>query len=67
MMKTDINKARSPWWWVPTLYFAEGLPYMAVMTISTIMYKCMGIGNTELAFYNDIGDFLAYGFCFGHT
>lgn len=51
MMKTDINKARSPWWWVPTLYFAEGLPYMAVMTISTIMYKCMGIGNTELAFY----------------
>ena len=42
---------RSPWWWVPTLYFAEGLPYMAVMTISTVMYKCLGIGNTELAFF----------------
>ena len=42
---------RSPWWWVPTLYFAEGLPYMAVMTISGIMYKCLGISNTELAFY----------------
>ena len=39
------------WWWVPTLYFAEGLPYMAVMTISTVMYKCLGVGNTELAFY----------------
>lgn len=42
---------RHPWWWIPTLYFAEGLPYMAVMTISTVMYKCLGIGNTEIAFY----------------
>lgn len=40
-----------PWWWVPTLYFAEGLPYMAVMTISAVMYKCLGIDNTRLAFY----------------
>lgn len=42
---------RHPWGWIPTLYFAEGLPYMAVMTISTVMYKCLGIGNTEIAFY----------------
>lgn len=42
---------RHPWWWIPTLYFAEGMPYMAVMTISTVMYKCLGIGNTEIAFY----------------
>jgi len=47
---TDKSR-RSPWWWVPTLYFAEGLPYMAVMTISTVMYKSLGIGNTELAFF----------------
>ncbi len=45
------DTGRSPWWWVPTLYFAEGLPYMAVMTISTIMYKVLGIDNTSLAFY----------------
>lgn len=37
--------------WVPTLYFAEGLPYMAVMTISVIMYKTLEISNTALAFY----------------
>lgn len=37
--------------WVPTLYFAEGLPYMAVMTISVIMYKTLGISNTALTFY----------------
>ena len=41
----------SPWGWIPTLYFAQGLPYVAVMTISVIMYKRLGIGNAELAFY----------------
>lgn len=41
----------SPWGWIPTLYFAQGLPYVAVMTFSVIMYKRLGIGNAELAFY----------------
>lgn len=45
------SRSRGPWWWVPSLYFAEGLPYMAVMTISTVMYKTLGIDNTSLAFY----------------
>ncbi|WP_455672072.1 MFS transporter [Phocaeicola sp.] len=44
-------KKTSPWAWIPTLYFAQGLPYVAVMTISVIMYKRLGISNTELAFY----------------
>ncbi|MCP4713543.1 MAG: AmpG family muropeptide MFS transporter [Deltaproteobacteria bacterium] len=36
---------RSPWLYVPTLYFAEGLPYIIVNTVSTIMYKKMGLSN----------------------
>ena len=44
-------KSTSPWAWIPTLYFAQGLPYVAVMTISVIMYKRLGISNAELAFY----------------
>ncbi|MBQ8521996.1 MAG: MFS transporter [Bacteroides sp.] len=44
-------KKTNPWAWVPTLYFAQGLPYIAVMTISLIMYKRMGISNAEVAFY----------------
>ena len=44
-------KKTSPWAWVPTLYFAQGLPYIAVMTISLIMYKRMGISNADVAFY----------------
>lgn len=44
-------KKLSPWWWIPTLYFAQGLPYVAVMTISVIMYKRMGESNTDIALY----------------
>src|SRR5690554_1459215 len=42
---------RNPWTWVTTLYFAEGLPYIAVMTISVIMYKKFGLSNTDIALY----------------
>ena len=48
-MKND--KKKSPWAWIPTLYFAQGLPYVAVMTISVIMYKRLGISNTDIALY----------------
>lgn len=41
----------SPWAWIPTLYFAQGLPYVAAMTVSVIMYKRMGISNTDIALY----------------
>ena len=46
-----IERKRNPWAWVPTLYFAEGLPYVAVMTVAVIMYKKMGLGNTQIALY----------------
>ena len=44
-------KQRNPWSWVPTLYFAEGLPYVAVMTISLILYKQLGLSNADITFY----------------
>lgn len=44
-------KNTNPWAWIPTLYFAQGLPYVAVMTISVIMYKRLGISNTDIALY----------------
>ena len=37
--------------WIPTLYVAEGLPYVAVNTLSVIMYKNLGMSNTDIAFY----------------
>lgn len=53
-MRENKNRSltfRNPWAWVPTLYFAEGLPYFAVMTISVIMYKRLGLSNTDIALY----------------
>jgi len=41
----------SPWAWIPSLYFASGLPYVMVMSVSVIMYKRMGISNTDIALY----------------
>jgi PAT family beta-lactamase induction signal transducer AmpG len=41
----EKNKKRYPWLYVPTLYFAEGLPYVVVNTVSVIMYKKMGVSN----------------------
>lgn len=44
-------KRTKPYLWVPSLYFAEALPYVAVMAISTTMYKKLGLSNTDLALY----------------
>ena len=42
---------RSPWAWVPSLYFAQGIPYVVVMTLSVVLYKNLGISNTDIALY----------------
>lgn len=41
----------SPWSWISTLYFAQGLPYVIVMTTAVIMFKRLGISNTDIALY----------------
>ena len=48
-MNQDI-KTKS-WLWIPSLYYAEGLPYAIVIIVSTIMYKNLGLTNTEIALY----------------
>lgn len=47
-------KRTNAWLWVPSLYFASGLPYHAITSISDIMYKDMGISNTSIALYTSI-------------
>ena len=39
------------WRWIPTLYFAQGFPYAIVMTVSVVMYKTLGVSNTDIALY----------------
>ena len=50
-MNETRSATRSPWAWIPTLYLAEGLPYVLVMTVSVILYKRFGFSNTEIALY----------------
>ena len=42
---------RSPWWWVPSLYYGQGLPYVVVMTLAVVLYKNLGLDNTAIALY----------------
>lgn len=45
------NFKKSPWSWVPTLYFAEGIPYVIVMSVSVLLYKRLGLSNDLIALY----------------
>ncbi|MCX5831630.1 MAG: MFS transporter [Deltaproteobacteria bacterium] len=40
-----------PFFWVPTLYVAEGIPYIVAMTVSVVLYKRLGVSNTDIALY----------------
>jgi PAT family beta-lactamase induction signal transducer AmpG len=50
-MSTEKPPSRNPWAWVPSLYVAEGIPYVMAMTVSVILYKRLGISNTDIALY----------------
>lgn len=49
-----MQNKNNAWLWIPTLYFASGLPYHAITSISDIMYKDMGIGNAQIAMYTSL-------------
>ena len=51
MSEPTRSSTRGAWRWVPTLYFAEGLPYAIVILVSVIMYKRLDVSNTEIALY----------------
>jgi PAT family beta-lactamase induction signal transducer AmpG len=51
MQGNQARRRESPWFWIPSLYFASGLPYVVVMTVSVIMYKRLGLSNTDIALY----------------
>lgn len=48
------QKNLSPWFWVPTLYFAEGVPYFLVNNISVMMFAKMGVPNGQMAFFTTL-------------
>ncbi|MBO5499936.1 MAG: MFS transporter [Bacteroidales bacterium] len=49
-----MNRNTNPWWWIPTLYFAEGIPYFIVNNISVIMFNNMGMPKGEMAMFTSL-------------
>lgn len=47
----ESSTSRNPWTWIPTLYLAEGLPNAIVTTIAVVLYKALGVSNTEIGIY----------------
>jgi PAT family beta-lactamase induction signal transducer AmpG len=50
-MTPELPERERPWRWIPSLYLAEGIPYVLVMTVSVVLYKRMGISNADIALY----------------
>ncbi len=48
------RKVRSPWAWIPTLYFYQGIPYSIVMTTSGLIYKTMGVSIASFVFWTSL-------------
>ena len=48
------TRKQSPWWWIPTLYFAEGIPYFVVNNISVVMFTNMGMSKGDMAMYTSL-------------
>ena len=48
---TTTNKKVSPIAWVPTLYFAMGMPFVVLNMVASLMYKGMGISDAQIAFW----------------
>ncbi len=49
-----MNIKNNPWWWIPTLYFAEGIPYFIVNNISVNMFTRMGVPNGEMSLFTSL-------------
>ncbi len=45
---------KTPWIWIPSLYMTEGVPYIVIIVVSVIMYKKLGVSNSEIGLYTSL-------------
>ena len=48
------NNQKSPWLWIPSLYMTEGIPYIVIIVVSVIMYKKLGVSNSDIGLYTSL-------------
>ena len=53
-MASINSRSVHPGLWVPTAYFAEGLPFVMIATVSVLMYKSLGISDARIAFFTTL-------------
>lgn len=51
MENENVKRNKKEWLWVPSLYFTEGLPYVIIISVSVVMYKKLGLDNSEIGLY----------------
>ncbi len=49
-----MENKKSPWSWVPSLYFAQGIPYFLVNMVPVVAFKDMGVNNADIARYTSL-------------
>lgn len=49
-----MKNARSPWWFIPSVYFQQGLPVIVVQQLSVILYKKLGVPNDEIGLWTSL-------------
>ncbi len=53
-MKQTTTNGRSPISWVPTLYFAMGMPFVVLNMVCTLMFKGLEVSDAQIAFWTSI-------------
>lgn len=48
------SSQRNPWLWIPSLYLTEGIPYIVIIIVSVIMYKKLGVSNSDIGLYTSL-------------
>jgi PAT family beta-lactamase induction signal transducer AmpG len=50
----QTTQVKNPWLWVPPLYFAQAVPYMIIVVLSTLIYKDLGISNADATLFTSL-------------
>jgi PAT family beta-lactamase induction signal transducer AmpG len=50
----NVPQNKNPWYWIPTLNFASGFPYVIIISVSVLMYKNLGINNEDIGLYTSL-------------
>ena len=51
---TNATKRRNPVTWVPSVYFAMGLPFVVLNMVTVLMFKGLDISDAQIALWTSV-------------